>query len=82
MSNPATQHKTAADRFRSRFIVAMRASGVKEPVVRGYVVRVEDYIKAFPERCLAFHTREDLESYLQVLGRTRIWQFRQSVDAI
>ncbi len=47
--------------------------------------RAEDYLKAFPDKRLAEHTRGDVAGYLEQAGRLdRIadWQFVQIVDAI
>lgn len=49
------------------------------------MIRVEKYIKAFPNKRLAEHGPEEVSAYLAQQGKTEgieDWQFRQIVDAI
>jgi len=76
---------SAEARFWDRFVERVRAKGVSEQALRWYVVRAEQYLKAFPDKRLAQHAAEDLSAYLESLGREGIiagWQFVQVVDAI
>ncbi len=53
--------------------------------MRWYVLRAEQYLKAFPDKRLAAHSAKDVIGYLEAAGRIdRIldWQFVQIVDAI
>lgn len=46
---------------------------------------MEHYIKAFPNKRLADHSKSDLENYLETLGRNSVledWQFKQAIHAI
>lgn len=72
-------------RFWDKYIKFIQDRGVKDSVVRWYVIRVEQYIKAFPEKRLAKHCPQDIVNYLEKQGRLvklKDWQFRQIVDAI
>jgi len=85
MSSPRTTANGAVERFWDRFVDRIRKTGVKEPAVRWYVRRAEDYLKAFPGKRLADHTSEDVTGYLEQAGRLdRItdWQFVQIIDAV
>ena len=97
MSIPRSTEKSATDRFWDRFIERITKQGVKQSQARWYVFRAEQYIKAFPGKRLAAHTVEDINGYLESLGRPnesdkpgkaaerdRItdWQFAQIVDAL
>ncbi|NWH06477.1 phage integrase N-terminal SAM-like domain-containing protein [Desulfobacter latus] len=58
---------------------------MKGNVIRWYVIRAEQYIKAFPDRRLAEHGPEQVAAYLEQQGRDdgiEGWQFRQLVDDI
>ncbi len=77
--------QTAKDLFWDRCIKAARSKGIKESVVKWYVVRVEQYLKAHSKKRLVSHTAEDVEPYFTTIGRQRIlkhWQFYQMVDAL
>ncbi|MGH8556382.1 MAG: hypothetical protein ACRESZ_02745 [Methylococcales bacterium] len=56
------QEKSSIDRFWDQYIKVLRCSGAKDSALRWYVLHAEEYIKAFPNRRLARHTRDDLES--------------------
>ncbi|VAW40774.1 hypothetical protein MNBD_DELTA03-987 [hydrothermal vent metagenome] len=75
----------AIKRFWDQYIQYLAGANVKQAVARWYVIRTEQYIKAFPEKPLIEHTPAEVNSFLEKEGRnTRIkdWQFRQVVDAI
>ena len=75
----------AIDRFWDKYIEYIADQGVKQSITRWYVIRAEQYIKAFPNKRLADHKPRDVNDYLKEQGRLdRIedWQFRQMVDAI
>jgi len=85
MTGIRTTQKGAIDRFWDQFIERAKKNGVKQTAVRWYVLRAEQYLKAFPEKRLAAHSTEDVNGYLEMAGRIdRIldWQFVQTVDAI
>jgi integron integrase len=71
--------------FWERYIAFIAGLGVKENARRWYVVRIEHYIKSFPDKTIFDHTPDDVTGYLDKLGRStkiRDWQYRQVVDAI
>ena len=75
----------AIDRFWDKYIKYISDQGVKQSITRWYVIRAEQYIKAFPNKRLAEHKPGDVNDYLKKqgrLGRIQDWQFRQVVDAI
>jgi hypothetical protein len=55
MPNPTSRPTNAVDRFWDRFINNLRKQGVKEKQLRWYVIRAEQYRKAFPDRRLVHH---------------------------
>ena len=72
-------------RFWDKYIKYILGQGVKQSVARWYVFRVEQYIKAFPNKRLSEHRPEDVSNYLEKqgrIGRMKDWQFRQMVDAL
>lgn len=73
------------ERFWDRYIQYITDKGVKPATSRWYVIRSEQYIKAFPRKKLSDHKPKDIEGYLEKLGKLKIiqdWQFRQTIDAI
>jgi len=75
----------AVSRFWRKFVDQARKSGVKETAVRWQVRHAETYLKAFPDKRLGQHTREDVDGYLKQAGeldRMADWRFVQIVDAI
>lgn len=75
----------AERRFWDGFIEICRARSVPERALRWYVVRVERYLKTFPDQRLRTHTEQMVTGYLQDAGRDSelpSWQFRQVVDAL
>lgn len=73
------------ERFWDRFIDIVHKYGVKKPFDRWYVIRAEEYIKAYPDKRLQDHNRSDVESWLAALGRNnnlKSWQFRQAAHAM
>lgn len=75
----------AIERFWDKYIKYISDQGVKQSIARWYVIRAEQYIKAFSNKRLADHKPGDVNNYLKEQGRSgRIndWQFRQMVDAI
>ncbi len=71
--------------FWSRYRNALIKQGVKPSSVRWYVLRAEQFIRAFPGRRLAELGPDEISRYLERAGsnpRLKPWQFRQTVDAI
>jgi integron integrase len=67
------------------YIAKTKSYNVPHKVVRWYVKRVEEYIKANPSSRLSQHTRDTMENYLQEAGRNHRladWQFKQIVEAL
>ena len=63
--------KSTVGRFWNQYTAQLRQNGVKETAARWYVVRVEQYIKAYPEKRLVSHSTEDVESYISQFGREK-----------
>ena len=85
MQRPNSDQTYATRRFWDKYIQYIIDQGVKESSTRWYVIRVEQYIKAFSEKRLADHRPEDVAIYFKEQGRQgkiKDWQFRQTVDAI
>ena len=71
--------------FWNRYRNTLIRQGVKPHSVRWYVLRAEQFIRAFPDRRLAELGSDDISDYLENVGedpRLKPWQFRQIVDAI
>ena len=71
--------------FWDRYIEYITGCGIRENVRRWYVVRIEQYLKTLPDIKITDHTPEDVNNYLDKLGRSvwiEDWQFLQVVDAI
>ena len=85
MPDIRTIPKDAINRFWDQFIERGKRKGIKEAAMRWYVLRAEQYLKAFPDKRLAAHSTEDVKGYLETSGRIdRLtdWQSVQIVDAI
>jgi len=68
-----------------RPINKLEKQGIKPKMLRWYVIRAEQYLKAFPDRIIADHRPDDVQAYLQKIGRKQgleDWQYYQIVDAI
>jgi len=77
--------KSTVGKFWSKYTAQLQKNGIKETAARWYVVRVEQYIKAYPERRLTSHSAKDVEAYFHRIGREKklqSWQFYQLVHAI
>jgi integron integrase len=64
---------------------ALRKRGGEERYMRWSVVRVEEFLKAFPEKDPRSYGREAVTRYLREIGarpNLKEWQFRQIVDAL
>ena len=73
------------DRFWDDYIEKVIKLGNQRKTVRWFVIHAEKYLHSFPEKELSQHTLEDLQYYLEALGRNKKikgWQFRQTIDAI
>ena len=85
MNKENSRQENVTERFWGKYVKYIVDQGVKQTTTRWYVVRVEQYIKAFPKKKLAEHGPIDVVGYLEEqgrLGRIKDWQFRQVVDAI
>ena len=68
-----------------RYINKLEKQGVKAKMLRWYVIRAEQYLKAFPDQKLATHGPHEVQAYLEKVGRKQgleDWQHYQIVDAI
>jgi len=67
------------------FVDLARRNGVPERALRWYVLRLEHYLRAHPDKPLRRHEAADVREYLEGLGRRgrlQGWQFRQAVHAL
>lgn len=74
-----------AGSFWDKYIQALLNQNVKASVARWYVIRAEQFLKAFPDKKLEEITQQDIVEYLNKVGRLSHlsnWQFRQVVEAI
>ena len=74
-----------AGSFWDKYIQALLNQNVKVSVARWYVIRAEQFLKAFPDKKLEEITQQDIVGYLNKVGRLSHlsnWQFRQVVEAI
>jgi hypothetical protein len=85
MNKSPAWSSTNVERFWDRYIELLNKQGVESTATRWYVLRAEQYIKAYPDKQLLEHKAVDVSDYLQKVGRSDNildWQFLQVVDAI
>ncbi len=85
MLGDKAREKNGQGMFWVYYIDNLRIIGVKEDFMRWYVMHAEEYLRAFPGKIITTHTVDDVQGYLQNIGRKRRirdWQYRQVVDAI
>jgi integron integrase len=85
MESPFPSLDERISRFWDRYLTVLDQNGVKPSAARWYVMRVEEYRKARPDRKLLDHRADDVVSYLQALGRDQrleSWQMAQVVHAL
>ena len=85
MQRSNSDQTSATSRFWDKYIQYIIDQGVKQSTTRWYVIRVEQYIKAFSKKRLSDHRPEDVAIYFKEQGRKgkiKDWQFQQTVDAI
>ena len=58
-------------RFWDNYIARLKRTGIKDNVIRWYVIRSEQYIKAFPDKRLAEHGPQEVNAYLEQQGKNR-----------
>ena len=81
----SSSQRDAIKRFWDKYLEYILNHGVNPRVARWYIIRVEQYLKAFSNQRLVEHKPEDVVGYLEKLvglDRIEAWQFRQIVDAI
>ena len=78
----SSSQRDAIKRFWDNYLEYILHHGVKQRIVRWYIIRVAQYLKAFSNQRLVEHKPEDVVGYLEKLDRIKDWQFRQIVDAI
>lgn len=67
------------------YIKSLSNQGINPSIARWYVIRAEQFLKAFPEQRLDEITAEQVTDYFKNIGRScRLsdWQFRQIIDSI
>jgi len=77
--------RKSIQRFWDNYIELIKKSVKNESQIRWLVFHAEQYIKAHPDHRLSNHNEENINKYLQDLGRdphTKEWQFRQIICAI
>lgn len=75
----------AVRNFWDRYIKRLEKQGINLKTGRWYVIRAEQYLKAFPDLKLRAHSPDEVQSYFENVGRKsglKDWQFEQIVDAI
>lgn len=85
MPESNSSNEPSVRKFWDRYINQLQKQGVKSKTLRWYVIRAEQYLKAFPDRKLADHKPDDVQAYLQKFGRAKglqDWQYLQIVNAI
>ncbi len=81
----ASKDSASVEKFWDKYIEYILQQGVKETIVRWYVLQAQNYIKSLPDKRLAEHTPDNVIQYLQKQGQSgkiEDWQFLQIVDAI
>ncbi len=68
-ASPAFDERVS--RFWDRDLTVLDQNGVKPSTARGYVMRVEESLKAWKGRKLLDHRADDVVSYLHAVGRDR-----------
>ena len=84
MESPSSLDDRIA-RFWDRYLAVLNKGGIAPSAARGYVVRVEEYVKAREGRKLLDHRADDVVSYLRAVGRDHrleSWQMAQVVHAL
>ena len=85
MSQPPCFESDSASRFFDNYLICLSKASVPEKQRRWYVRRVEEFIKAQNGRKIKSLQPNDIERYLDGIGRqARLegWQFRQCVHAL
>ena len=85
MAYRASTSDSAAKNFWDRYIRNLKKQGINAKAVRWYVIRAEQYLKAFRDLKLRAHQPNEVQSYLEKVGRKpglHDWQFEQIVDAV
>lgn len=85
MNMSDTSQTSNQKKFWDKFILFITSKGVKPSATRWYVIRVEQYIKYFPNKRLAEHSHDNVNEFLKTIsqdGKIADWQFQQTVDAI
>lgn len=85
MSAGNSRNDPGVRQFWDRYINNLEKQGVKPKMLRWYVIRAEQYLKAFPDQQLEKHGPGEVQAYLEKTGRKEgleDWQYRQIVDAI
>ena len=85
MSQPPCFESDSASRFFDNYLICLANASVPEKQRRWYVRRVEEFIKAQNGRKIKSLQPNDIERYLDGIGRqARLegWQFRQCVHAL
>jgi integron integrase len=85
MDDPLSPTSESVRNFWDNYIHLLDKQGVNVKFRRWYVMRVEAYIRYYPEERLRSHTPQHVVRFLTEAGLQRgmtDWQFRQLVDAI
>lgn len=78
-------HSELPKGFWDSYIERLQKQGVKPKVLRWYVIRAEQFLKAHNYTQLSQYQAQDVSKYLKKAGQENSlsdWQFRQLVDAI
>ena len=81
-TEPATAY---SHEFWENYTLFLVKQGVSQKYVTWYVLRTKQYIAYFPDQHIRTHSAQQVEEYLNKVGREinlKAWQFGQVVDAI
>ena len=53
------------ERFWNRYIAVLEANHIKKTVQRWYVIRVEEYLKFYPDKRLQEHEQNDVKAFFK-----------------
>ncbi len=83
--SPVEPSTSYSHEFWEKYTIFLVKQGVSQKYVTWYVLRTKQYIAYFPDEHIRTHTPQQVEEFLNKVGREvnlKAWQFGQVVDAI